>query len=248
MKMTLEEQHKRNIEDQERRKILEGIKEGYEKVGVPQIDPENYDQEDYSSPTYEKMGLTKKEAVQIFLDHRYMPRKLLAEKYGAELAFLNEKKKPVNIIQRIYQHVIKKPQEYEEYITKDDIRDISIAVIDRAGFDSKSMAQYGSAKSVKAVIAQPVLDHAKKYEELTDKAANLVELIFSNYKNKKDVKSVDMKKAVDVLKALNDMKKLEKGQATEHVAHYVKTEELDKLDTSEIINIMNTQRSDQQGK
>lgn len=246
MKMTLAEKHKKDIEEREEIKILENLKLANERVGIPQIDPQNYDQADYSSPTYEKMGLTKEGAVQIFLDHRYLPRKLLAEKYGAQLAFFHERMKPINIIQRIYQDIVKKPERYEGLITDEDIKSITIAVADRTGFDGASPSGYGTAKSVKAIIAQPIMDHAKKYEDLTDKAANLLELIFSNYKNKKDVKSLDIKKAVDVLKALNDMKKLEKGEATEHVAHYVKTEELDKLETSEIINMMNTQRSDQQ--
>lgn len=246
MSKELLEKNIKDIEELERRKILEGMKESYLRCGVPQIDPEEYDQNDYASPTYVKMGLNEKEAAQIFLDHRYMPRGLLAEKYGAELAFFYEKRKPINIIQRIYQDVIKKPERYSEYITAEDIRDVNMNVINRAGFGSKELQSYGAAKSVKAVIASPIIDAISKMEEITDKATNIVSLKLDSYKNKKDIKSLDVKKAVDVLKVVTDLKRLEKGEATEHIAHYVKTENLQDMDTNALINVMNSHRQAEQ--
>ena len=247
-KLSLSDQKKKEIEDVERNKILEDIRNSWERSGIEQIRPENYDQSDFTTATWKKMGLSKKTAAQIFLDHRYLPRSLLAEKYGATLAFPNDKRKPVNIIQRIYQHVIRKPQDYAEYLTEKDIKEINDTVTSRAGFDkggSNSVMKYGANKSVRAIIAEPIQDAIEKMERMSDKAQNILEIKLDTYKNKGDVKSLDLKKAVEVVKVLNEMKRLEKGEATEHVAHYVKAEQLDKMDTSELINVMNSQRSEQ---
>jgi len=232
------------IENSERLKILQSMRNAYIKMGVPQVDPQEYDQEDYSSPTYVKMNLNLAQASQIFLDHRYMPRKLLAEKYGAELVFFHEKKKPINIIQRIYQDVIKKPERYSEYLTQEDIDQINRAVVARSGFNEGLTPEtYGAAKSVRAIIANPIADYIEKMEGMVNKSANIMELKLDSYKNKKDVKSLDIKKAVEVLKIMTDLKRLEKGEATEHIAHYVKAEKLNDMDSSELINLMNAQRA-----
>lgn len=237
----------KELDDKERLNQLEGLYQVNKRAGLFQCEDEWYDQSDLQTPTYKKMGLSKQEAVLLFLDHRYLGRKLLAEKYGVERLFPSDAKKQRNIIERIYADIRKKPDEYKEYITKEEIEDVATVVSSRVINNTVNLpnpyAPKGLVKSVAHIVATPVEDMAVKLNGISSKAANLVDLAFNNYKTKKDINGIDLKKVTDVLKTTYELERLAKGESTENIATYIKAEGLQDLDTFDLIEKLNNQRS-----
>lgn len=225
--------------------MLDKLFETQRKGRIPQADESLYDANDLKAPTYLKLGFTEEEAILIFLDHRFMSRRLIAEKYGIERLFVENKTKPTNIVQRIYQDIISKPYRYENYITLESIKEIQGITTDRAmtmNYDTT----YGVSNSIKAVIAEPVADMAKKLDSIAQKATNALDLKYDTIKHKKDLKNVDIKKLADVMNIVLNNKRLSSGEATQHVAHIIKQDGLDKLDSKDLMEILNVQRQNSQ--
>ena len=80
----------------------------------------------------------------------------------------------------------------------------------------------------------------RKVERINDKGFNLLEQKFDSISMKKEIKNMDLKKLAEVAKIMNDIKRLEKGEATQHVVNYIAGQDLDKKDTSELIEILNS--------
>jgi hypothetical protein len=216
-------------------------------VGIPQANLDNYLTDEYQIPTYKKLGFTEKEAVMIFLDHKWLVRKQVAEKYGIERVFPGDKKKHTNIVQRIYQDVVNKQALYAEYISEAEVREITEIVKQRlfTEMDIDSPARYVSTKSVKYEVAKPISDLVKKAEAINDKSMNLLDLKLNTITKKQDIKALDLKKITEVVKMTNDMRRIENGEATQHVAHIVKVQGLDNKPTEDLISILNDFREQQ---
>lgn len=231
----------RDLEREHNIKLWDNLYKFHKRCGIPQAEPDAYKQHDLQTPTYKKMGFTEQEAVMIFADHRFMTRSILADKYGINRCFPDDPKKPANIVQRIYQDVVKKPEVYAEYITENEIKEIVDLVKSRmvTGNFEKPMETLPS-KSVKYAIAQPIADMVRKVERINDKGFNLLEQKFDSISMKKEIKNMDLKKLAEVAKIMNDIKRLEKGEATQHVVNYIAGQDLDKKDTSELIEILNS--------
>jgi hypothetical protein len=150
----------------------------------------------------------------------------------------------VNTVGRIYKSVIDHPDWYSDYITLEQVREVQTLTLSRAsmmlstGHDKKKHELYGVNKNVKAIIASPIEDQKRAIEDLTNKAANLLNLKYSTIKSKKDVKNLDIKKLTDVFTSLMQQYRLSNNEATEHVAVVVKQQGIDKLGEKELIDLL----------
>lgn len=238
----------KEMDDKEHIALLEELYQSHKLAGIPQAEDSYYEQSDLGTPTYKKVGFTKQEAVQIFLEHRYLGRKLIAEKYGVNRLFPGDPKKHRNIIERIYADIKKKPEEYAEFITPKEIQLVQDIVSTRVINNTVNLkddgAMYGVVKSVKHIVSTPVRDMAVKLNDISSKSANILELVLNQYKTKKDIKDLDMKKVADTFKITFEAERLAKGESTQNIATYIKSEGLDKMDSDELIDVLNTQRQE----
>ena len=74
---------------------------------------------------------------------------------------------------------------------------------------------------------------------------NLLDLKLNTITKKQDIKALDLKKITEVVKMTNDMRRIENGEATQHVAHIVKVQGLDNKPTEDLISILNDFREQQ---
>lgn len=202
---------------------------------------EGYDPLDKRTPLYTKLGFTKEDAVKIFLDHRYMSRRLVAEKYGMQNIY-PKRVQYLNVAQRIYAYVIAHPDRFEDYITEEMIKDIQFQVSSRSLANTDSPAGLGQPKSVRAIIAKPVDDFNQKVQKEAEKLLNVVSLKISDIKSKKDVKSQDLLKLITAFEKINNLARLMSGDATEHVAVIIKEQGLKDMTNAELIAQLNVNR------
>lgn len=230
----------------ERHDFLVKLNQSYLKAGVPQAYiNEDVDQMSLQVKSFEKIGFTREIAAVIFIEHRYFSRKVLAEKYGLELLYWGDKDKPANMIQRIYNDVVKRPEQFAELIDQDTIDDIIRCVQYRViTQDSTPLDGQVQLRSVKHIIAKPIEDMGNKLEALHKKAVNMLESKIDTIKTRKDLGKEDLLKIANVAKITGDQARLASGQATQHIAHVVHNE-LDGKSTEALIRILAEQRQAQ---
>ena len=216
------------------------------KIGRPQADiNEDVDQSSLQVPTYTKISLSERDVAEIFMEHGFSSRAVIAERWGIERLFQEDPKKPTNIVQRLYADVMKNRDRYKEYIDDGTVEDIQSAVqtrlINHEAYGDVAM-QY---KSVKHVMARPIMDMARKLETVHEKSVNLLDLKLAGIKTKNDVKKEDILKIANVVKITGEQKRLANGEATQHVAHVIKQSGIDEMSTSQLVDILNQQREDE---
>lgn len=215
------------------------------KAGFVQVDfNQDVDQESLQIPTSVKLSLTDEDVAQLFLEHRWSSRSMIAERWGIERLFIDDPKKPNNVIQRMYADVVRKPEKYSQWLDREAIEDIQKCVQSRLVNHEATGDILMQYKSVKHVMARPIQDMARKLEQVHKKSLNLLDLKLSNIKTKGDVKKEDILKIANVVKITGEQQRLANGEATQHIAHVVKTSGIDDMPVTQLVDILNQQRDD----
>lgn len=237
------------LKEEERKERLDYLNRIYfqmKKAGKKQAEiNEEVDQNSLQVPTYVKISLNEQDVAEIFLEHRYSSRAVIAEKWGIERLFFGDDKKPTNIIQRLYADVMKNKDKYKDYLDDSAIEDVQRSVQTRL-INHEAVGDFSMQyKSVKHVMARPIVDMARKLEQVHEKSVNLLDLKLAGIKTKNDVKKEDILKIANVVKITGEQKRLANGETTQHVAHVIKQSGIDEMPISQLVEILNQQREDE---
>lgn len=216
------------------------------KAGIKQVELNpDVDQSSLQVPTFVKLSLTEQDVAAMFIEHRWSSRSMIAERWGIERLFgKDDPKKPNNVIQRMYADVVKNPDKYKDWVDKECIEDIQRCVQTRLVNHEASGDVLMQYKSVKHVMARPIVDMTHKLEKVHEKSLNLLDLKLSNIKTRKDVQKEDLAKIAGVVKITAEQSRLAKGEATQHVAHIIKSTGIDEMGVNQLVDILNQQKED----
>lgn len=218
----------------------------HKRAGIPQANSDAYDASDYSTPTYKKFGFDEQQYVQMLIDVKYSTKSRVAEKYGFTRLFPNDPKKIQNIFLNMENHFKDHYEKFQFYITMEEFDELKVMIMERADEERTFTASNPGTltkKSIRHIIAKPISDMAAEMQQVNHKYLNLLSAKADTIKTKKDLKSEDIKKLADVTKITYDMSRLASGEATQYIGHIVKTEGIDTMDKSELIDILNNTRA-----
>jgi len=208
-------------------------------------------------PTYEKLGFSKKDAVQIFLDHAYLTRAAIIEKYGFLDEYDGDKTKAKSAAWRVFEIVSRNPDDFAYYVDKETIDTVSAMVSERQfnqtpvplRHDKKLLEKLENSQDGNSDVKRTVISNLQA--EIEDSIASLLLIIQAKIDatmSRKGIKEAKFNELINAFDKFFGYMRLLQGQSTENVAVMVKEEGLDKLSSEELIKIMNKTRLDLQAR